>query len=182
MMVRLYDVADGSVMVTRRLGRLDWLAEGWQFSPTQPETAVLPDKLHEKTAVFHDADGPLIALRGYTLAEQADGLALILYWEALRDGVADYTRFAHLLGPAAGPPLSQDDGLPQRGTYPTGQWQAGGLIADPVWLPLPTEADGAYEIGVGFYWVENGEFVRLPVYNAAGELFPNATVLWEVAR
>jgi hypothetical protein len=129
-----------------------------------------------QTAVFHDQAGPLIALRGYTLDEQAEGLALTLYWEALRAGAQDYTRFAHLLGPEAGPPLSQDDAMPQRGTYPTGQWQAGELIADPVWLPLPTGVSDGFAVGIGFYRAENGRFPRLPVYDEAERPLPDEMV------
>ena len=176
LMAWLYEVTGGQTVAIRRLGQLATGAAGWQFVPTQPQLADLPPDLVETTAVYHDESGPLLALRGYRLEIEGDGLALTFYWEALRGGAQDYTRFAHLLGPEAGPPLSQDDAMPQRGTYPTGQWQAGELIADPVWLPLPA-ADETYEIGVGFYWVDNGTFARLPAYDATGRPFPNATVL-----
>jgi hypothetical protein len=180
LMAWLYEVASGETAATRRLGQLVTGETGWQFVPAQPQFAELPPDLVEKTAVFHDESGPLLALRGYRVESEADGLALMLYWEALRAGAQDYTRFAHLLGPVGGPPLSQDDAMPQRGTYPTGQWQPGEMVADPVWLPLPDGAGETYEVGVGFYWAENGRFPRLAVYDEAERPLPDDIVRLEL--
>ena len=170
LMAWLYEVAGGETVATRRLGQLTGAGAERRFLPAQPQFAELPPDLVAQTAVFHDEMGPLLALRGYRVEAEVDGLALTLYWEALRPGARDYTRFAHLLGPEAGPPLSQDDAMPQRGTYPTGQWQTGELIVDPVWLPLPagvSDSDNRFEVGIGFYRAGNGRFPRLPVYDEA---------------
>jgi hypothetical protein len=172
----LYEVAGGEVAVIRRLGQLVADGTAWQFVPAQPQFVDLPEDVVGQTAVFHDESGPLLALRGYRAESAADGLALTLYWEALRPGERDYTRFAHLLGATDGPPLSQDDAMPQRGTYPTGQWQPGELIADPVWLPLPAGVDDGFEVGIGFYRAENGRFPRLPVYDETERPLPDDMV------
>jgi hypothetical protein len=180
LMAWLYEVASGETAATRRLGQVVADVDVWQFVPAQPQFVELPADMVAVTAVFHDDTGPLLALRGYRFESETDGLALTLYWEALRAGAQDYTRFAHLLGPAGGPPLSQDDTMPQRGTYPTGQWQPGEMVADPVWLPLPAGAGKTYEVGVGFYWAENGRFPRLAVYDEAERPLPDDIVRLEL--
>jgi hypothetical protein len=163
--LRLYDVASGEVVLTRRLGELD--AQG-SFRPNEP-AFVLPSGIEPAAAVF----GDIIQLHGYQLAKTADNIHLTLYWQALSDGQSDYTRFVHLVDPdLAGPPLSQDDGLPRHNSYPTSQWTADEIISDTVNLSLPDVPPGIYQIVVGFYQ-STDNLPRLTAVADDGTPFPN---------
>ncbi|MFO7537118.1 MAG: hypothetical protein R6X32_03560, partial [Chloroflexota bacterium] len=177
LMVRLYEVAGGEVIATRRLGQLVDEGRGLEFVARQPQFADLPPELVAQTAVFADETGALIALRGFEWVEQEEELSITLYWEALAEGRLDYTRFVHVLPLEGGAPLVQDDAMPQQGTYPTGQWQRGERLADPVQLSLAGLPPGRYRLMVGFYRHEaDGRFPRLAAYDAAGDPFPDAAV------
>jgi hypothetical protein len=167
--LRLYDVASGEVVLTRRLGELDAQSS---FRPNEP-AFVLPSGIEPATAVF----GDIIQLRGYQLAQTADNIHLTLYWQALSEGQIDYTRFVHLIDPVvAGPPLSQEDGLPRHNSYSTSQWTADEIISDTVTLPLLNVPSGAYQIVVGFYQpIDN--LPRLMAVAADGAPFPNNAAL-----
>jgi hypothetical protein len=90
-------------------------------------------------------------------------LNLTLYWQALSRPGEDYTFFVHVLD-AAGQVLSQWDGQPDGGAYPTSIWDPGEVVLVPLQVPLPT---GAQQVAIGVYGPPAGE--RLPVQGAAGD-------------
>lgn len=165
--VHLYD-GMGRTQLTHRLGELVWHGELLQFQEIEPQF-VLPPVLLPAAARF----GDVAALRGYTLTQTAETLALTLYWEALGAHRDNVVRFVQLLdgsgqivqridGSAA-----QVDGLPQANTYPTSQWVAGEIVADSLWLPLSGVSPGSYELAIGFYPPDDASN-RLPVTLAGG--------------
>jgi hypothetical protein len=165
LVLHLYDVASQEVVLTRRLGELD---AGGNFQPHEP-LFVLPPGIERTTAVF----GDIIQLQGYQLEQADDTLHLTLFWQALGDGQDDYTRFVHLVEAGrAGPPLSQNDGLPRHNSYPTSQWTAGEIISDTVTLPLLNVPPGDYQIVAGFY-EPTGNLPRLTAADTSGQPFPN---------
>jgi hypothetical protein len=108
------------------------------------------------------ADG--ITLRGYDLAPEAvhagETITVTLYWRAREAPSRDYQVFVHLLG-GDPEPLTQGDGPPLNGYYPTSMWAAGETLVDPHPLSLPTDLPaGSYRLLVGMYNLETME--RLP--------------------
>jgi hypothetical protein len=85
----------------------------------------------------------------------------------------DYVVFVHLLD-SEGELVTQADGPPIDGDYPTSYWAPGELIADERTLPVGELEPGVYQLKVGMYLLETGE--RLPAVNAAGERLPNDAI------
>jgi hypothetical protein len=125
--------------------------------------------------------GGQITLLGYDLqlSECANGecansefktqnLKLTLYWRADTPPVADYTVFLHLRN-AAGETVTQKDGPPAHGAYPTGLWDTGEIITDNILLPLAGLPPGEYTPVIGLYNLVDG--ARLAVPGAANNEF-----------
>lgn len=125
----------------------------------------------EPPAVSLDAEfGANMRLLGVSpdLAEQpvrpASNLDLTLHWQALAPTDEAYTLFVHVAG-ADGTPLSQYDGQPQGGFYPTAFWDPGERLAERVSLEIPAgTAPGTYQVLAGFYLLATGD--RLPATGA----------------
>src|SRR5690606_16785375 len=113
-----------------------------------------PPVQQERRASFGDA----IGLLGYSVdsAPTPGEMAMLrLVWEARAAPPADYTLFAHLIGPDGGR-VSQVD-LP----YPTSGWQAGRFVTTELPVPIPADvAPGVYRLVVGLYEPDTGR--RLP--------------------
>ncbi len=116
-----------------------------------------------------------IRLNGYTLAVDEAGLDVTLFWEALASPTVDWTVFVHLLD-ASGQLVTQGDGLPRDGQFPTSWWPAGTAVPDTHHLPGEFScADlSQFTLLVGFYNPSTAE--RLPVHNDAGQPLPNHAV------
>ncbi len=115
--------------------------------------------------------GDAIRLMGYDLAggvEVGGLLTVTLYWRA--DGVpgGDYRVFVHLLD-GQGEIVTQHDGPPRWGRYPTWAWQTGDVVPDEHALALPGALpEGPFSLAVGMYRADTLE--RLPVTGPAGPL------------
>lgn len=165
LLATLYDPGSGQVALTRRLGVLSGGSQGLTFAPPQPHFE-LPAAATPLDAVW----GEHIALVGYTWEMTSDSLTLTLYWRALQGDLPDYTHFVHLLGPDGQlVPGRQTDGMPQANTYPTSQWVAGEIVADPSVIPLTDLPGGVYQLAIGLYRNLGTVFPRLPL-RAAPEL------------
>lgn len=182
LVVRLYQAETGTAVLTRHLGELAPSNGRLAFRESEP-TFTLPETLTAYTAVFErDDTTPIIRLHGYTIANQQTGqparrrLTLTLYWRALEDMPVGYTRFVHLVDPASGQPVAQDDAMPRHNSYPTGQWLPGEVVADPLTLDLSDVPEGEYQIVVGFYLNLGDNFPRLTAVDANGEPFPEDRV------
>ncbi|MFZ5916012.1 MAG: DUF2142 domain-containing protein [Chloroflexota bacterium] len=150
--------------------------EGIIIGPSR--AAAMPQ--HPAEASF----GGFVALRGYDLsrteADPGDLLSLTLHWQALAPADADYTVLVHLMD-ATGQPVSQADGQPFYGDYPTTLWATGDPIADERLIPLSDELPaGDYTLGVGWYLLATGE--RLPAIDASGTRLPNDVAILQAVR
>lgn len=117
--------------------------------------------------------GDGIALVGYDLERDAEGMRLILHWASLAPVDQDYTVFVHLVDPS-GVLAAQADGPPTGGDYPTSLWEFGEIIFDE--RPVPTQGlpAGTYHLRLGMYLLGTG--VRLPALDASGERLPDDVI------
>lgn len=168
--VRLYHPLTGQALLTRRIGELIWQGDEVVFRPGQI-SYTLPEQISPMAATFADQ----IALRGYTLSQQAGQLNLTLYWQALAAGQEDYLRFVHLLDPAGGPPLSQSDGMPRANSYPTSQWAIGEVVSETVTLMVGDVPAGAYQLAIGLYH-NTPPYPRLPAIDSNQQFLPDNLV------
>jgi 4-amino-4-deoxy-L-arabinose transferase-like glycosyltransferase len=149
-----------------RAGRRDEEG-GWQAAATAAGTAVatppgLTTLKLAPAATFTRAPenrsnvifGEQLALIGYDVTD--DGLTL--YWRALAEMTADYTTFVHVLD-EAGQLVTQNDGQPAGGAYPTSIWDIGEFVADEKEINWTVIRPGQ-RIVVGLYDQPGGE--RLP--------------------
>jgi hypothetical protein len=107
--------------------------------------------------------GDQLKLLGYDYDQTAQ--TITLYWQALVPLTADYTTFVHILD-EQGQIISQTDGQPQAGAYPTSLWDVGEQVADPKQLVIPPHTHSV-QVAVGVYSLASGE--RLPVMAAQEE-------------
>ena len=135
-----------------------------------------PEMEHTVGAVFGDQ----IALLGVDLAQDGDALRLRLHWQARRRPEADYVVFVHLYDPETEVIVAQADVRPLNGLYPTSWWREGEVIGDQVVLPLADVPAGVYALAVG--WYTPGDFVRLPVVTAAGDVLPDGRLILEMRQ
>lgn len=111
-----------------------------------------------------------IKLTGYHLnqpLQPGSEANLTLFWQATTPVAVDFTVFVQLVDPVSSAIITQGDGKPQDGFYPTPYWQPGETIIDRHTFSLPADLPpGAYDILVGFYEAENGQ--RLQILDEAG--------------
>ncbi len=169
--VGLYQPATGGRLpVTEGPGRLpgDSLIVDFVTVPGAEEPA--------SPAIPLDAEfGGAIRLRGVSsdaigqAVHPGSEVTLTLHW--LVKGPTDeaYTLFVHLVG-ADGSPLTQHDGQPQDGFYPTAFWDPGEQIEDRVTLEVPVGAQpGTYRVLAGFYLPLTGGRLRVTGSDSAGD-------------
>ncbi len=101
-------------------------------------------------------------------------LSVTLTWRADGRPSRAYTVFVHLID-GSGQAITQGDGPPQGGEYPTSFWDAGERIADTHALTIPPDAPpGQYSLYLGLYVLETGE--RLPILDANGQILTDHVV------
>jgi hypothetical protein len=110
--------------------------------------------------------GDAIKLTGYDLRQEPNRTYVTLHWSCLAPMDRDYTVFVHLLA-EEGSLVTQDDGPPRSGDYPTSFWSPGERIADQHVLNIADLPSGTYGLRVGMYLLETGQ--RLSVTNPRGE-------------
>jgi hypothetical protein len=123
---------------------------------------------------FHARWGDAVLLPAYGFQERDGSLRLTLYWQAIQKMGVSYKVFVHLVDPATGAIVVQDDAVPRRSTYPTDGWDPGEVVEDAVVLPLGSVLAGRYRLLVGLYDPATGE--RLPAYSTQGERYPDDAV------
>jgi hypothetical protein len=132
---------------------------------------VLDEERPGVPAVPLDAElGDAIRLLGFTsepptgTIQPGQKLALTLHWQAVAPTDEAYTLFVHVVGPD-GATLTQHDGQPLGGFYPTAFWDPGEQGEEQIVLSIPDDAaPGSYEVVAGFYLLGTG--TRLPVTGA----------------
>lgn len=170
----LYDATSGEQLLLRRVGELVEVAGRPVYQPVTPLFAP-PDGLAQFDVTFGDDAPDFINLRGYETARVADVLEIALYWMAMGDIPADYTRFVHLLD-ASGAVVAQVDGHPAGNSYPTGQWIDGEVITDIARLDLSGLPPGEYRLATGFSRPDEGS-ARLEAFAADGPLSDGRALL-----
>jgi hypothetical protein len=111
---------------------------------------------------------------GYDLTPGDQAISMTFYWQATAHMSQDYTVFVHLLD-EDGRLITQYDGQPQGGWYPTTIWDVGEVVTDSVTLNLPADPpSGGYQMVVGVYLLETLE--RLPVI-VNGEPQPDGRII-----
>jgi Dolichyl-phosphate-mannose-protein mannosyltransferase len=150
--IRVYDasgkpIGDGVALTSLKL------------SPTEAARAA---PSHPLEAHF----GPAFELDGYNLVQTPDTLRLTLVWHATAPPGDSLNVFVHLMD-ASGHLMTQHDGPPRNGAYPTSFWDVGEIIRDEHVVPLSGVPAGAYQLQVGLYLLATGR--RLPVVATTGE-------------
>lgn len=118
--------------------------------------------------------GEAVRLRGYDISLE-DALVVTLTWQARSAPAGDYTVFVHWVD-AAGATLSQHDGIPAEGRYPTAWWLPGDVVPDVHRLPLPASLPAEVRLVVGMYLPATGD--RLPAYDEKEARLPNDMIQW----
>jgi hypothetical protein len=97
-----------------------------------------------------------------SLPATPDSLLLTLFWRADSLPQADYTVFVHLLD-ASGHLVTQFDGPPAAGAYPSSLWDPGEIVVDE--HELSNVPAGRFTVAIGLY--DPGSGARLPLAGAA---------------
>jgi hypothetical protein len=71
--------------------------------------------------------------------------------------------------------VTQHDGPPRQGDYPTWAWLPGDRVPDIHTLTLPPNlAPGVFDLKVGLYRTDDG--TRAPIFDSANHELPNAVL------
>ncbi len=135
------------------------------IQPAYPYLGDAPAILNTRQVERSDDFGGVIELAGYSANpnEKTGQLRLTLFWRTVSIPQQDYTVFVHLLNPADGALLSQDDRRPLDGDFPTNLWRPGDVMRTTHTLALPkAPAPVLYILEVGLYNWKTGE--RLPIF------------------
>lgn len=96
------------------------------------------------------------------LARRGQSLTLGLYWQPVGEISAAYTVFVHLAN-AGDAPISQHDGQPRDGAYPTTVWRPGDLVVDHHQIVIPSDVTpGDYRLLTGMYDAATGARLTAP--------------------
>ncbi len=102
-------------------------------------------------------------------ARPGDVISVSLRWRALRQPVADYQVFVQCTD-QSGQLVTQHDGPPRMGLYPTSAWSPGEVVLDTHPVLIPETYEGGLQLIVGLYRLDSME--RLPVVDAQGTQHP----------
>jgi hypothetical protein len=152
--VALYDPSTLATVGNPKVFPLQFIKGEWQRIDYE-HVFTAPVMAQPLEATFGDA----IQLIGYDVERDTTQLHLTVAWRALQVPSADYKFFVHLIG-ADEAIVTQADGFPRSGTYPTSQWQPNEIITDTVTLPLENVQSGTYRFALG--WYNPVDLVRLP--------------------
>lgn len=144
-----------------------------QLKVMPKSAAPVPEQQHRIEARFDQG----VVLTGYSWSAteicNGETVSATVAWEAYGPLDQSYTIFAHLLD-ADGQMITQDDGLPRDGAYPTTFWGTGETIVDERVFTIPEGTHpGPTQLLLGFYRLEDGR--RLP--REAGADLPDAARL-----
>ncbi len=137
----------------------------WRVRPGRGESPAYP---------LNYTLGESVLLRGYDVS-LGETLVVTLAWQARSTPAGDYTVFVHWVD-GSGASLSQHDGAPAEGRYPTSWWLPGDAVPDVHRLPLPTPLPKAVRLEVGMYLPATGD--RLPAFDKDGARAPDDMVRW----
>jgi hypothetical protein len=150
------------------------------FGPGKPYVTLGPWRIRQDVRIpsgTHRLErrvGDHIRLRGYDVARTSNELHVQLYWSADGSPVQDATVFVHLMD-KDGNLLTQHDGMPNQGRYPTSWWLKGDIVPDLHTLILDEEYGNDATLVVGMYHPATG--IRLPVHTPDGERIPHDAII-----
>ena len=161
------------------------LADGSDFAALgkvhiSPRVPLAPAALahHERAYRLGDA----VRLVGYDVRplDSPPRLEVALYWQALAPVSADYSVFLQVRD-GAGQPVTQQDGPPVDGSYPSSTWAIGQIIPDRHLVPLPpgTQLEDL-RLFSGLYTLRDGQ--RAPVVDGSGRRLPNDEIPLSIDR
>lgn len=128
-----------------------------------PAGARLPAPPQSARAQF----APGLTLLGYDWSgpnvKAGESVFFTLYWQVETGIHSDLTTFMHFgTGLADSTLITQRDGQPCQGFYPTPQWRAGDVVPDGFAVTIPREAPpGNYALAVGWYAYPSLERLQL---------------------
>jgi len=159
--VGLYDPQADYTLGSMRIGQA-------KLAPADSQ----PDIGHPLSVKLDDG----ISLEGYDLApadvSAGETLTLTLHWRAREAPSHNYQVFAHVLGDDP-EPVTQADGPPLMGDYPTSMWAAGESISDPHSILIPEDLSaGRYRLLVGLYDLETMERLSRTDGSGTGTAIP----------
>jgi hypothetical protein len=114
--------------------------------------------------------GDQMWLLGVDLGQDRDHLVLDVYWQVLRTMGANYKVFVHLIRPADGAIVAQQDAMPRGWSYPTSLWSRQEVFVDRVLLDASGVEPGEYQVALGVYRPETG---RLDAMDREGSAIPD---------
>jgi hypothetical protein len=177
-----YDV-EAALFATDRLDLLpgfeDWIsAMSVQRRSIGDMRAYLPGPLSSPQSRIDARLGEGIVLTGYSVSANepaaGDTLAITLYWAVDGPVTEDFTVFVHVTGNEDAL-VTQHDGPPLMGIYPTSRWSEGVLLPDRHVLTIPPETPpGSYDLLTGMYG--RPSLMRLPAYDERGRRWPDDVV------
>ncbi len=139
------------------------LASYTYLAPRVMNSADMPDLTHAPLAQLGD-DVLLLDARVVGEPRAGSQITVVLIWQALRQPVADYTVFVHLLD-ERGNRQGQQDARPHQGNKPTTTWLRGEVVRDDITLTVAQGAPpGDYRLTLGMYQLATMQ--RLPVAGA----------------
>jgi hypothetical protein len=126
--------------------------------------------------------GDQVALLGHdglpASVEPGQEVQMVLYWQAVAPLDEDYTVFVHLID-QNGVAVSQHDGQPMQGFYPTSRWDVGDNVRDEFDVTVDESVPpGQYRWVAGMYLLSTGE--RLPLSDAGGHVEGDLVYLGDV--
>lgn len=137
------------------------------------------------SVLSNDEDMPLASFGGFALlwaksilpaAQPGDEIPVDLIWDRLADTPLNWTVFVHL-DKQDGSTLTQADGPPLSGFYPTSLWKRPCQVRDRHTLKLPEDTPpGEYRILVGLYDANDPTYPRAVAVNARGSLYTDNAV------
>lgn len=159
----LYDPAQAAVLPARN-------PAGEIVTPVAGRFAV-NGPVEETTPVY--CLGDAIGLADVAVQPKGEALEVCTTWIARAAPPEDYQFFIHVLGPE-GQPITQQDGPPLSGQYPTGVWQPGERVADCVTVPVDSLPAG-WHVALGMYSLP--DVIRLPARVCDGPRLPDDRLL-----
>jgi hypothetical protein len=109
-----------------------------------------------------------VGLDGYDLVREGSSLTVTLHWAPSAPLARDYTAFVHVLD-GAGKVITQHDGQPSGGEFPTSFWRPGDHIADAHVVRLPSALPlGQYRLEYGLYDLQS--LARLDVVSGQSDV------------
>jgi hypothetical protein len=160
LVIGLYDLA-----TTHRAAAVD--AAGHEVFPVVGRFTVHGDPADRPAYRYRLGDR--IGLNTTAVTRNGDRLEVCLEWVSRKATGLDYHYFLHVY--EGDRFITQLDGQPRNGDYPTSSWLPGEIVRDYVEIDAPGLASDGWSVKVGLYDLATGE--RLPVQDQDGSLLEN---------